>query len=285
VRALRLRDDAAAAVSAPVATGDALAALQALAPPWAQHPILVGVCGSDAHGTKLPPDDPHATDDLDIFAVTVQSPEFYLGVSALGHGRQDFNTNGQAFDITGHDARKFIGLLGKGNPNVHSWLWSPELLYVGPGGALLVAARERLLSKALFPALFGYAMAQLKKMLTGERSGYMGAKRKELLRQYGYDIKDASHCVRLLHVGLHLARTGELMVRLSPEVADEVKAIKGAHWTVREVERRAEALFAEFRAAEHLSQLRDEVPVAELDALCVAVLLAETRDNLFGVSA
>ena len=147
-------------------------------PSWAWPPILVGLCGSDAHGTKLPTSDPHGTDDLDVFAVTAQPPEFYLGVSALGHGRQDFNTNGHAVDITGHDARKFIGLLGKGNPNVHSWLWAPEILYATPRGTLLVGARERLLSKRLFPALIGYATAQLHKMHQGVRSGYMGAKRK-----------------------------------------------------------------------------------------------------------
>ena len=245
-----------------------------IAPSWAQHPILVGICGSEAHGTKLPPEDPHVTDDLDVFAVTVQSPAFYLGVSSLGRAREDFNTNGHALDVTAHDARKFIGLRGKGNPNVHSWLWTPDVRYVGPGGSLLLAARERLLSKRMFPALIGYATAQLHKMLQGERSGYMGAKRKELLRQYGYDIKDASHCIRLLHVGIHLAKSGELMVRLASEVADTVKAIKGGKWTVRQVEREAERLFAEFRSVEPMSQLRDQVPLSELDALCVAVIEA-----------
>lgn len=246
-----------------------------IAPSWAQHPILVGVCGSDAHGTKLPPNDPHATDDLDLFAVTVQPPAFYLGVSAMGHARQDFNTNGHALDVTGHDARKFIGLLGKGNPNVHSWLWTPDLLFVGPGGSLLVAARERLLSKRIFPALIGYATGQLHKMLQGERSGYMGAKRKELLRQYGYDVKDASHCVRLLHVGIHLALSGALWVRLPADIASDVMAIKGGKWTVRQLEREAERLFAEFRAVEPLSRLRDEVPLFELDELCVRVIEAK----------
>jgi hypothetical protein len=268
-------------VSAPA---ESLAEYAQIAPPWAQKPILVGICGSDAHGTKLPPDDPHATDDLDLFAVTVQPPAFYLGVSAMGHARQDFNTNGHALDVVGHDVRKFIGLLGKGNPNVHSWLWTPHPLFVGPGGRLLVEGRDRLLSKRMFPALIGYATAQLHKMLQGERMGYMGAKRKELLRQYGYDIKDASHCIRLLHVGIRLALTGDLLVRLPTDIADAVRAIKGGKWSVRQVEREAERLFAEFRTAEPLSELRPEVPVAELDELCVAVISAEAQaqGSLFG---
>ena len=253
---------------------DVIAEYRRVAPPWAQHPILVGVCGSDAHGTKLPPEDPHATDDLDVFAVTVQPPAFYLGVSAMGRARQDFNTNGHALDVTGHDVRKFIGLLGKGNPNVHSWLWAPSLAFVSQGGHLLLEARDRLLSKRIFPALVGYAMAQLHKMLQGERMGYMGAKRKELLRQYGFDLKDASHCIRLLHVGIHLALTGCLAVRLPADIADDVMAIKSGKWSIGQVQREAERLFAEFHGVEPLSRLRDEVPLPELDALCAAVIEA-----------
>lgn len=249
-------------------------AICALVPEWAQHPILIGVCGSDAHGTKLPPDDPHATDDLDVFAVTVQPPAFYLGVSAMGRARQDFNTNGHALDVVGHDVRKFIGLLGKGNPNVHSWLWTPHPLFVSPGGRLLVEARDQLLSKRMFPALIGYATAQLHKMLQGERMGYMGAKRKELLRQYGYDIKDASHCIRLLHVGIYLALTGRLLVRLPADIAADVIAVKSGKWSIGRVQREAERLFAEFHGVKSLSRLRDEVPLPELDELCVAAITA-----------
>jgi len=243
---------------------------------WAQRAVLLGIAGSHAHGTHVPPDEEHGTDDTDVVAVFVHPMGHYLGVSGYNRYQDGFDTNGQHVDICAYDVPKFVSLLGKGNPNVHFWLWQPDdlPLLLDEGGQLLVAARERLLSQAMFPALMGYAVAQLKKMRQGHTMGYMGAKRKELLREYGYDIKDAAHCLRLLHVGRVLAAEGRLMVRLEGDILADVLAVKTGKRSLREVEAAAEKLFAEFADHRSRTALRERVPVEELDALSAAVIHA-----------
>jgi hypothetical protein len=59
-------------------------------------------------------------------------------------------------------------------------------------------------------AYVAYAEAQLKKMLKGKALHSKGGT---------YNGKFGAHLVRLLHAGIALASTGEVMVRVSPELA------------------------------------------------------------------
>ena len=236
---------------AEAAVGVTLNDIQKRLPPWAKNTILAGMCGSHVHGTWLPPDDPNATDDVDVFSVIVHPKAHYLGLPYYHRANQSYQTHGENLDIAVFEAVHYISLLAKGNPNVnmHLWLEPHEYFARSAAGEILIATRENFISEQMFVSFGGYAYGQLKRMTHGERMGYMGAKRKELFEERGFDTKNAAHCVRLFYMGLHFVRTHELQPKLDNGELDVVLAIKKGEMGLAEVEARANALDAEFRAA------------------------------------
>ena len=94
-------------------------------------------------------------------------------------------------------------------------------------------------------------------------SGYMGEKRKAMVRKYSYDVKNAAHLIRLLRMGSEFLRTGVLQVYRTTD-ADELKRIKQGGWTLDQVKIEAEQLFHGIEAARASSPLppRPDEPAA-----------------------
>jgi predicted nucleotidyltransferase len=230
--------------------------VQGLLPEWAKkHPILSGLRGSHVHGTYIPPNHPLSTDDIDVFTVFAHGKDYYLGLDSYYNRQQTVDISGD-IDVVGYELRKYIGLLTKGNPNVHMYLWlkDDDYLYVSDVGAYLIQEREQFLSQKLFDSLFGYAYGQLKKISQVTYQGYMGEKRKKLVDRYGFDIKNAAHCVRLLYTGLHFASTGKIVVRLPDEELELVKEIKTGQKPLGGIERLIDQLMQEFKEKEILNR-------------------------------
>ncbi len=251
----------------------AVGALMRQRPKWASNVILAGIRGSDAHGTKLPEGHPRATDDTDVFGVTVQPIDWYLGFGGFGNAQQSWDTAGDHYDHLIHDVRKFFHLLAKGNPNVHSWLWTePEDVEVlHRAGMEILEHRELFLSRQCFTALAGYAKAQMHKMDRKRYQGYMGAKRKALVDELGYDVKHAAHCIRLLGMGIELAETGEMHTRRPEEEAAIIMEIKAGEWPYRKTERHALDLWKRFKECDE-SGLPEQCDREAVNALLVRVI-------------
>jgi hypothetical protein len=113
-------------------------------------------------------------------------------------------------------------------------------------------------------------------------SGYMGEKRKRMVRKYQYDVKNAAHLIRLLRMGAEFLETGELRVYRTAD-ADELKRIKRGGWTLDEVKAEAERLFVRVEAARARSPLPPEPDRPAANALLVAthraMLLREDRSD------
>jgi len=73
-------------------------------------------------------------------------------------------------------------------------------------------------------------------------SGYMGEKRKAMVRKYQYDVKNAAHLIRLLRMGSEFLRSGHLQVYRTADAA-ELKQIKQGEWSLEQVKAEAEGLF------------------------------------------
>ena len=131
----------------------------------------------------------------------------------------------------------------KGNPNVLMMLWLPENAYIykSRAGEILLSNRSMFDGKHTYKSFIGYARGQLHRMTHGAHQGYMGAKRKELFRKYGYDLKNASHLIRLLRMAVEYLSLGELHVFRGD--ASELNDIKRGRWTLAEVEKEASRLF------------------------------------------
>ena len=255
----------------------AVAALDRQKPEWAHTIILAGVRGSDAHGSKLPEGHPRATDDVDTFGVSVQLIPWYLGIQGYhSQARQSWDTAGEMYDHLIHDVRKVFHLLAKGNPNVHCWLWADpvDIATVTKAGLRILDNRELFLSRICFNALAGYATAQMHKMDRKRYQGYMGKKRKLLVDELGYDVKHAAHCVRLLNMGIQLARTGSMSTRRPEGEGVILREIKAGDWPYRKTERLCHHLWGEFRVAEAQSDLREKVDREAIGTLLVEVIEA-----------
>lgn len=264
----------------PTASAESL--MVARSPTWAKHAILAGYRGSHAHGTYLSPAEDAGTDDTDLFGVAVRDRHYYLGLEGYhAPERGTWTSAGEPLDIETHEVRKFCWLLRKGNPNVHQHLWlrADDYVRVRPAGQLLLDHRTRFLSERVYKAYAKYAEQQLDRMERLHKEGYMGAKRERLMREYGYDIKNAAHCIRLLYCGIHLARTGTILVHLEGDAAHHVMAIKRGHWSLDSVKRHARRLIGTFEATVPRFTLPHEVERADVSDLVADVITQEWKDR------
>jgi predicted nucleotidyltransferase len=241
--------------------------------------ILLTYRGSIAHGMYVPSTDPNSIDDIDLLAICVPDPNYYLGLSEYG-SRGTVEIKSGPWDIVIYEARKMVSLLAAANPNVVSLLWlNPEhYLSLTPAGEMVIANRNLFMTQRLYESFSGYAQSQFHKMTHQSFQGYMGDRRKRLVEQFGYDTKNAAHCIRLLRMGIEALNTGEMVVERLDD-AEELLDIKRGRWSLEKVKDHAEALFAEAEKAHQRSSLPPEPDYARIDRLCHNVVLQAWTDR------
>jgi hypothetical protein len=107
--------------------------------------------------------------------------------------------------------------------------------------------------------------------------GYQGAKRRAMVDELGYDVKHAAHCIRLLNMGIELARTGEMATRRPVAEAVTLTEIKAGEWPFRRTESLASDLWVRFQDAERSATLPPEPDAEAADALLLSVIEAADR--------
>lgn len=124
-------------------------------------------------------------------------------------------------------------------------------------------------------------MMEVVKRYRGERrryysGGYMGQKRRELVRRVGYDAKNAAHLIRLLRMGIEFLTEGTMHVERvdAPELLD----IKRGAWPLEKVKAEAERLFQLSQEAYVRSSLPPEPDRDRAERLCVEMI--STYHNL-----
>jgi len=234
------------------------------------HLLLVARRGSESHNTYIKPTDPNSVDDRDIYAVACPPRRYYTGLSRWEHAESIKTAeDGTVWDVCVDEVKKFCGLLTKCNPNVLSALWCrpQEQLYVNPLFQPLLDKRHLFLSKQYaFEAFGGYARAQANKMKLNAYNGIMGAKRKALVDKYGYDCKNAAHCIRLMHMGIELLRDGVVNVWRTWD-RDMILEIKTGRWPIEKVQ-------------EMFAQLENDLIAARAVSLLPEVLDHDAVDKL-----
>lgn len=238
--------------------------------------ILLCYRGSVSHSTYVPPTDPNSIDDVDFIGLVIAPVAHYLGLTAWGSSgtREIFDGN---VDLVEYEIRKFTNLLLVCNPNILSVLWAKpdQIIYQTSAGEKLRTIRELFLSKKAHASFVGYANGQLKKMGSLAFQGYMGEKRRELVRQFGYDTKNASHCIRIFRMGIELLETGAVNVDRANIDAEELLSIKRGAWSYDRVASEARSL--EIRANEALlkTSLPDEPDRASIEKALIEILKEE----------
>jgi len=118
-------------------------------------------------------------------------------------------------------------------------------------------------------------MMEVVKRFRGERrrfysGGYMGKKRRELVRRVGYDAKNAAHLIRLLRMNIELLTEGTLYVERADAV--ELLDIKRGAWPLEKVKAEAERLFQLAQEAYVRSPLPAEPDARAAEQLCVELI-------------
>lgn len=156
--------------------------------------------GSTLYGTTT------ISSDIDVGIVYLEEPSQIFGIEPIPSIPQK-----QIYDIDlrGHYLKDFIKLCLNGNPNVLEWLYSKPDYIDADFSALIRDNRFHLLQKQkLVDAHLGFAKSQVIRMTKHENE--MGAKRRELVTKYGYDVKFAGHALRLIFQLKELLEFGSL---------------------------------------------------------------------------
>lgn len=231
--------------------------------------ILLGYRGSIAHNMFVSNTDPNSIDDIDLMGVYMAPEDHYIGMKSSKDVIEKFE--GQ-WDVVNYEFKKFVHLLLKSNPNVLSLLWLRENHYIERHkyGQLLIDNRDLFVSKKIYHSFTGYAYSQLKRMTHLATEGYMGEKRKALVKKHGYDCKNAAHCIRLLKMGMEFLVEGRLNV--FRDDAPMLLEIKKGGWSLEAVQAEAKKLFGLADEAYVRSSLKNEPDYVAVNNLVKEIL-------------
>lgn len=241
--------------------------------------ILEGYRGSIAHGTFVPKG--LGIDDKDIIGVAIPPLEYYFGLKQF---EQKELAQGE-WDIVIYELKKYVRLLLQNNPNVLSLLWLQKNHYtkITPLGKALIENRSLFLSKNAYNTFCGYAYGQLYRMTHFDREkaykgNSIGAKRKELVDKFGYDTKNAGHCIRIMKMGIELLTTGELQV-MRPD-NQYLIGIKEGKYTKMEIETEYERLRKLMDEAFVRTKLPDKPDLGKIESLVYRILVRRFEVDL-----
>lgn len=150
-----------------------------------------------------------------------------------------------------------------------------EIRAAGPTNEVLEADSQKLMHISRHWQIPLETLKRFRKIHRQHFSGYMGEKRKAMVRKYQYDVKNAAHLIRLLRMGSEFLQSGKLQVYRTAD-AQELKAIKQGAWTLEQVKLEAETLFQGIEAARESSPL----PPAPDHAAANALLMRMHRQIL-----
>jgi predicted nucleotidyltransferase len=183
--------------------------------------------GSTVYGIVTP------ESDVDIGVVALESPLHIFGLQDAKDFPQVQNDRGE--DIRKFWLKRFIRLCVRGNPNALEWLYTPQehILYCHPlfYEHIIENAHLFLDMDNIIQSHLGFAKSQIVKMKgfskkLSDRENEIGAKRRALIERHGYDVKYASHAIRLIYQLTDLLEGGTILLPYEDEVRAELLAIK-----------------------------------------------------------
>jgi len=137
----------------------------------------------------------------------------------------------------------------------------------------MILNKRKFLCKKLYNSYVGYAHSQLEKINKHEFKGYMGERRKKIVKEHGYDTKKGAHAIRLLRMGYTALKEGYIEV-VRPD-ADELVSIKNGEWSLKKVREESDKLFEACKEARKNSDLPEELDKEKINNLTTSVLKTE----------
>jgi len=218
------------------------------------------ISGSHLYGTD------GENSDIDERGVVYPKLTELLG---LGNFEQDKPSEG---DTLYYNIRKFFKLLIKGNPSCIEWLYAPEYTYMSHEGQLIINNRHMFLSRNIGRSLYGYLMGQKEHMAKAHTN--LGAKRKSLISQFGYDTKMASHAMRLAVLGCTLFIEGIVKPKVDDDKLKIVIDLKQGKYTYDEAIKLIESSTADFIDAkeENKADIPTQPDTHAIEAMLIQIM-------------
>jgi hypothetical protein len=108
-------------------------------------------------------------------------------------------------------------------------------------------------------------------------SGFMGDKRRSKVVKFGYDVKAASHLIRLLRMQVEILKDGTVLVDRTGHDAQELIAIKQGAWSLERVKDEANRLFELASKLVKVSKLPDKPDVTRIEPVVSGMLYQHIR--------
>jgi hypothetical protein len=119
------------------------------------------------------------------------------------------------------------------NPNMIDSLFVPRncVLHSTPVGEIVREARREFLHKGAWHKFKGYAYAQMSKIRNKQNAS--NPHRAETIEKFGYDVKFAYHCVRLMNEVEQILTEHDLDIQRNRE---QLKSIRRGEWKLEDLE-------------------------------------------------
>lgn len=246
--------------------------------------ILRTVVGSGVHGIAIA-----GTDDHDEMGVYIEPPQHVIGLyRSVTHYVWRSQPEGARSgpgdtDLVMYSLRRYLRLATVGNPTVLLPLYAPDeaVLVCRPLGTQLRALAPTVLSQQAVRRFLGYMNGQRNRLLARGRHSRV-PNRPELVARYGYDVKYASHALRLAYQGLEIVRDGQLTLPMPEPERERVLRVKRG-----EVSDLAEVLTeidqVQRAVQDHLDTGRTPLP-AQPDLAAISTWAASAHREFWGWS-
>ncbi|WP_083211360.1 nucleotidyltransferase domain-containing protein [Mycolicibacterium porcinum] len=231
--------------------------------------ILLTEVGSTLHGVSTTAND----DDVDEMGICIEPPTSVIGLGKFEqyeYRTQPVNHRSHAGDIdrTVYSLRKWTKLAAGGNPTVLMPLFAPsgKVRYSNDYGQLVVANRDRFLTKKAGRKFLGYLDGQMQRFLDPARTDSKHATRPELIDAHGWDTKTGYHALRLAIQGHELMTDHTITLPMSDSHREFLLAVRSGHYSKEWVtEQLKDKYVPSLELATDTSLLPDEPNYAEIN--------------------
>jgi len=243
--------------------------------------IFKAMVGSKLYGTDTP------KSDRDYVGVFIPDKEYVMGLKNCDQVeiRSNPSDSGRRndkddTDCTLYSLPKFIKLAAENNPNIVELFFIDDkhIIECNNYGKRLIESFPFFISKKAKHRFLGYAHSQKQKILNKDPIG----NRREYIEKFGYDVKFASHLIRLLVEGNEILQTGKLEFPIPHN--RYIRDIKEGKFKLEQVLTKAdqlEALAEELYVRSDLRHKPDYDSISNLQIELLEDFWKEQMDNHF----
>lgn len=236
----------------------------------------------DVYGWCFPPKSmvfPHLAGEIYGFGKQIQRFE----VAQQHHiiDKDAMGGKGREVDLSIYSIVKYAQLCMENNPNMIDSLFVPRdcILHVTPTGQIMLDQRRDFLHKGAWPKFKGYAYSQMHKIRTKEDlndpNRNVKGTRKDLIEQYGFDVKFAYHVVRLINEVEQILVERDIDLRRHGE---QLKAIRRGEWTLDDIKKWFSSKENDLDKVYHTSTIPYGPDEAKIRGILIACLKAHYGD-------